>query len=1221
MDFIYPLDDVAELHRLQQQAKEDVRTSPNPRVVTSPLLLSQFLGSQIPELDSNHRCSNHEMLLVITQSSEGGPAKFISTFCGRCHYHFHIMSDSRHVQPYSNDTHRLHMLVPCGQDSTHDSGVNRTGYDDAIGNVRYICAADGCFFNIKISSIPERISEEEMTKLDDKNRIAHNFAQAQANDPERYEKFGDISTLKPRSILQKYLADGLDRDSQQPRLRVNKRNKKFLVCMGNDFDNLLKFLGFCEGVDAESDEPCWFIVHPEPKQGLTRVRTLRARMEDAMAELGLVNGVSMNPAWDSLLNAFQGSYQSVPLDFNAVDPIPDAEFALLGCLAGYPPRSFAWAAIFLAQLRPKDRDKYLDTALRCIKERSDDASTEIIMYRSRFDETVLNDRIVEEAFTFFAASPEDGLKPEWFLERYYEMVAGHNTDKFRAEAQQHLEAIGNHLGRDIVSEINPRALENVGDMGLIISSPNGGRMDIASATKLLGVESNWTAEIIRGFVGNLANDPKTDRNKLVEAIDVLSEFKRQNNEPEEAAELQNIAQFVKESGYVPTLVSQPHSSPQPTGSVNTPPGLKNIGNTCYLNSLLQYFYNVKVVRDLVLNFDDFKLELDEEIVAQRKTGGNGTSVNLEEAIVARQFVEMLQGLFADLQTTTNTAAQPSQKLANTALSSARDILDQQSNTIPPPLPARPSPAPLLPSRENDDAMKGVTNDAIRVSVESVNDKHELASSQSSHTLVDEVEDTRSVTYDPSKTPNDGDVKMHDYPESLALDDKIAEVSRRLEHSDRSGTSQQDVGEIIGNILEHIMRAIRSDGPMPEKPELQADKITQTFFTTIVNYTIKTKKGYPASNPASYLEESPLNIEIVPERWITAYPEEADQPSDGPSTSFAGPTDVRCTLTAALDRYFSYEPIDEEKRARYSSIRSLPPIVHICIQRSTPKGKNKNPVIIPEILYLDRYMEAGKDSAVWNARKRAWALKERLKELRATTSKVILPPIQSITESEEFKNAEVEDLATMTSAAVGNAAEEAGLQEAFLDDMGSDKKRKLAEPFESSLLKKIATPASSVSFPLSDKFGDLVWDISKPLNEMTEKEVTDLNQKEETIFGAMNKEKYNIHAVICHRGGTAAGHYWVWIRDFQRNVWYRYNDETVTEDGRDTDAVLKDLNETGDPYYVAYVRDELKEDLVDVPQRHKREPEGSPTGGEEVEMIEGVTVEETQPPLTNGHLSN
>lgn len=70
-----------------------------------------------------------------------------------------------------------------------------------------------------------------------------------------------------------------------------------------------------------------------------------------------------------------------------------------------------------------------------------------------------------------------------------------------------------------------------------------------------------------------------------------------------------------------------------TSTADQPVGLQNIGNTCYLNSLLQFYYTVKPVRDIAMNFDDYRMEIDGASVNKRV---GGQVVSRGEIIKAQQ---------------------------------------------------------------------------------------------------------------------------------------------------------------------------------------------------------------------------------------------------------------------------------------------------------------------------------------------------------------------------------------------------------------------------------------------------------------------------------------------------------------------------------------------------------------------------------------------------------
>jgi hypothetical protein len=141
------------------------------------------------------------------------------------------------------------------------------------------------------------------------------------------------------------------------------------------------------------------------------------------------------------------------------------------------------------------------------------------------------------------------------------------------------------------------------------------------------------------------------------------------------------------------------------------------------------------------------------------------------------------------------------------------------------------------------------------------------------------------------------------------------------------------------------------------------------------------------------------------------------------------------------------------------------------------------------------------------------------------------------------------------------------------------------------------------------------DFARILSGITEHYVSEsahdweeLKGVEEKTFSDFREHKYRLHAVICHSGGSTAGHYWIWVHDFKKNVWLKYNDSMVTEDARDSQAVLDQLSQNGDPYYLAYVRDELKDELVTVPERAERIGQDEAM---QVETIEGLNPDDKE----------
>lgn len=127
-------------------------------------------------------------------------------------------------------------------------------------------------------------------------------------------------------------------------------------------------------------------------------------------------------------------------------------------------------------------------------------------------------------------------------------------------------------------------------------------------------------------------------------------------------------------------------------------------------------------------------------------------------------------------------------------------------------------------------------------------------------------------------------------------------------------------------------------------------------------------------------------------------------------------------------------------------------------------------------------------------------------------------------------------------------------------------------------------------------------------------IKDMTTKIGSQFSDLRSLPYRLHSVFIHRGAVNSGHYWIYIYDFSLAIWRKYNDGYVTE-VKNVEEIFEqeDSPRPATPYFLVYVKDELKDVIVNAVVREvgmKSEP-----APEDVEMVEaeqsGASEELTQ----------
>ncbi|CAI4219583.1 unnamed protein product [Parascedosporium putredinis] len=391
------------------------------------------------------------------------------------------------------------------------------------------------------------------------------------------------------------------------------------------------------------------------------------------------------------------------------------------------------------------------------------------------------------------------------------------------------------------------------------------------------------------------------------------------------------------------------------GPITNPVGLENIGNTCYLNSIIQYLYTVQPIRGLIDEYAENKLEIDD--MEKRRIGGSKVKVQPVDLVIGHYFTgEALQTLFAQMTTVFRGPCAPSQGLANAVLLSSEQLLRLAKSAAepqayagmfpapstnvrrtPPPLPARPTPA--VPLKQADETTNDPDPPLIDLTGPSRSSSPTLMGDAASDRSFDQTKvDAMEISEEAATAVNaDADAKMGQAPgvtvlskakddvemtdgETVASGDDEGSVKSTADTPDSETEGllntlkvkheltmiQQDVDEIMGRVLGLLQASIK---PTSIENDIQIETVMQTFFFKVIMRTISYQDGDLRTPHETKSAEFFRNL--------TAYPA-----PDGP-----------CTLYQALDNNFDQEEIEGTTTSRYSSIESLPPILHVLVQRT------------------------------------------------------------------------------------------------------------------------------------------------------------------------------------------------------------------------------------------------------------------------------------------------
>ncbi|OBA21664.1 cysteine proteinase, partial [Metschnikowia bicuspidata var. bicuspidata NRRL YB-4993] len=528
---------------------------------------------------------------------------------------------------------------------------------------------------------------------------------------------------------------------------------------------------------------------------------------------------------------------------------------------------------------------------------------------------------------------------------------------------------------------------------------------------------------------------------------------------------------------------------------NWPTGLDNIGNTCYLNSLLQYYFSIKPLREFILNFDEKNVDLLK--LCSRKIGGR--LVEESEGARSIQFIYRLQELFKEMIFTEKRYIQPSKELVYLSFLPLSQLVTFEDQDLT-----------LNSDTEMEECSGEMSGEEGETSVSaSLSEPKPLQ--LTSQTANSDLIDMCSLETEDNKLPERTNTLDRNEDQVQTRIMKIG--SEQIESAIEIGR-QQDVTECIENVTFQIETALEPE--YLEEDGEQYDLIKRLFSG-------RTKQTI-----------TPLEQEKAPrvssERFFSLIINVGDHPRD---------------IYDALDNYFGENVVklEEGKVKMSATILKTPEILQFHVQRVLFDREKimayKSLEVIPfgENIYLDRYLDT-EDSEVLSKRQEVFEWKTEISKLHEEKQDIL--------------------------------------------QVDSDTKLSVIDSLKSTLKYLNVKVLEQEELVIKQETIAVIQHQIELLNirlQSINTRIDNLQQKISEQFKSYKKFGYTLFAVFIHRGEASYGHYWVYIKDPKRNIYRKYNDDSVTEVPASEVFNFTETN-TATPYYMVFVKDELINEYIE-----------------------------------------